>query len=69
MGPVGLMSLHMGRSWSDTRLEDDCLCPKAPCGLVDPENVAPLCPQHGYGTARTMRQLHDSNKCPAREES
>jgi hypothetical protein len=53
----------MGRSWSGTRLEDDCPCGKAPCGLVDSEQIDPECDQHSFGAAKTMRQMHEPNSC------
>lgn len=58
---------HMGRSFSGTRLEDRCPCPKAPCGLVlatgrggDPE-----CPEHSLAAGKTIRQTHRADRCPA----
>lgn len=59
------MSTHYGRSWMDTRLEDECPCEKAPCGLVDARFVNPDCLQHPFNRAQTIRQSHNSNSCPA----
>lgn len=58
--------LHMGRAWAGTAIEDECPCPKAPCGLAmnDPEVV---CEHHNpadWRDSRTMRQMHKSDDCP-----
>lgn len=34
MIPEEVGSMHMGRSWSGSRLEDECPCPQEACGLV-----------------------------------
>jgi hypothetical protein len=57
---------HVGRSWSDTHLEDECPCPKVACGLVDEGRTDPTCSQHPVGRAKTMRQRHFPIDCPAR---
>lgn len=64
MRPHDYMTMHVGRSWNGTRLEDDCPCGKAPCGLVDMALVSPECEQHG-ASFRTMRQIHAPKDCPA----
>jgi hypothetical protein len=56
--PLG--SFHIGRTWSGHPIEDDCPCPKAPCGLV--ETRAPECDQHTF--TKTMRQGHPAADCP-----
>lgn len=59
-----LDSTHIGRSFSGTRLEDDCPCLKAPCGLVsDPSDE---CDQHALLAGKTLRQIHSSENCPGR---
>jgi hypothetical protein len=55
---------HIGRSWNGHPLEDECPCPKAPCGLVLGAERSPDCEQHD-GT-RTIRQAHDEKDCPAK---
>lgn len=55
---------HIGRSWVGTTLEDACPCPKAPCGLVDSDNVSPECDQHPMSAAKTIRQSHTPEDCP-----
>lgn len=55
---------HVGRSFNDTRLEDDCPCPKAPCGLVVSDNAAEDCPEHPWHRAKTIRQSHLGENCP-----
>lgn len=56
---------HIGRSWTGTRLEDVCPCPKEPCGLVDAEKALESCEQgHHWNRARTIRQSHRSDECP-----
>lgn len=56
---------HIGRSWAGHDLEDDCPCPKAPCGLVVQETVAEECDQHPIQAAKTMRQSHRADQCPS----
>lgn len=56
----------MGRSWVGHPVEDACPCHKAACGLVD--EAAAECDQHWFSPfARTMRQIHMSERCPALE--
>lgn len=57
---------HAGRSWSGTVIEDACPCVKEACGLVGEPD--PACEQHGLAHARTMRQGHYADECPARPE-
>ncbi|GAA4034644.1 hypothetical protein GCM10023063_18490 [Arthrobacter methylotrophus] len=59
-----MTALHIGRSFTGTPVEDNCPCPKAPCGLVDVENVHPACDQHPFEHAKTMRQGHPADQCP-----
>lgn len=59
---VGLLRMHVGRSWSGHWVEDECPCPKAPCGLIVMSTASPECEQHD-GT-RTIRQSHFENECP-----
>lgn len=65
--------MHVGRSWKDSPLEDDCPCPKAPCGLVDITldswETTDYCDQHNPAQARTMRQAHYEKNCPALDKS
>jgi hypothetical protein len=59
--------LHVGRSWAGHEVEDDCPCPKAPCGLAAPKNGV-VCEHHNpsdYTQSRTMRQVHQAKDCPA----
>jgi hypothetical protein len=56
---------HIGRSFSGTRLEDDCPCPKAPCGLVDSGDTHPDCEQHPQVRYKTIRQSHRPDECLA----
>lgn len=60
------MSYHLGRSFVGTRLEDDCPCPKAPCGLVLSDGIGSEveCPQHSLAAAKTIRQMHHADDCP-----
>jgi hypothetical protein len=53
---------HVGRSWEGHRLEDACVCAKAPCGLI--ENEDPECDQHGIAANKTLRQIHRADQCP-----
>jgi len=62
---------HMGRQWHGHDIEDECPCPKAPCGLVDTTQRLPTCEQHNPAdpiAARTMRQNHPADACPARTD-
>lgn len=56
---------HIGRSFHGTRLEDDCPCPKGPCGLAIHDGTDHGCDQHDLGAARTIRQMHSAAGCPA----
>jgi len=59
----------MGRQWTGHEIEDQCPCPKAPCGLVDVSQGLPDCEQHNPTNpflARTMRQMHTAEHCPAK---
>jgi len=56
---------HIGRSFHGTRLEDDCPCPKGPCGLATHDGTDHGCDQHDLGAARTIRQMHSAADCPA----
>lgn len=62
------MSTHAGRSWSGTEIEDTCPCPKEACGLVDLFRADPGCPDHWWERAKSMRQGHRAEDCPARAE-
>lgn len=57
---------HIGRSWAGNQLEQDCPCPKAECGLVIASEKFFLneCEQHSGN--KTLRQIHDSENCPAK---
>lgn len=56
-------NIHMGRSWTGHPLEDSCSCPQQPCGLIAEEGALQDCPQHGWGAAKTMRQIHREEDC------
>ena len=53
---------HVGRGWSDIRIEDECPCVQEPCGLVSLGNASPECDQHTV--MKTMRQGHSAQNCP-----
>jgi hypothetical protein len=55
---------HVGRSFSDTRLEDSCPCPKAACGLVISDRIDGACTEHPWQRGKTMRQGHLPADCP-----
>lgn len=57
------MLLHFGRRWEGHEIEDSCPCNQAPCGLI--EIPDPDCPHHSFLAARTMRQVHRADDCPA----
>lgn len=58
---------HVGRSWEGHPLEDECPCPKEPCGLVRVSRADPTCEQHPIARARTIRQAHPPERCPAQQ--
>lgn len=58
--------IHVGRSWTGNKLEEDCPCPKAACGLVLSEHMVDeteKCSQHSG--MKTFRQIHTEENCPA----
>ncbi|QGJ93522.1 hypothetical protein SEA_MUFASA8_74 [Arthrobacter phage Mufasa8] len=57
-------TMHIGRSFTGTRIEDTCPCEKAPCGLVDSSNTHPNCTQHPWQRGNTIRQSHQPENCP-----
>ena len=59
-------TVHMGRGWSGTRIEDECPCPQAPCGLVNSSDTDPACEHHPMSRNKSMRQGHRSDECPGR---
>ena len=56
--------MHIGRSWANHPLEDECPCIQAACGLVDTDYIDPTCRQHSIEAAKTIRQLHYAADCP-----
>jgi hypothetical protein len=58
---------HIGRCWNGSRVEDECPCPKAPCGLVVQGQIDPNCEQHKL--TQTIRQSHPPDKCPAQGDA
>ncbi|WP_052479933.1 hypothetical protein [Streptomyces sp. NBRC 110035] len=62
-----MTTTHIGRSFLGMRpdIEDSCPCPKAPCGLVIADEASPECGQHHWSAAKTMRQSHPADECPA----
>ena len=58
------MRVHAGRGWSGTAIEDECPCPKAPCGLVDLDNISEECTEHPFSRTKTLRQGHPAWQCP-----
>lgn len=67
-GPA-LRNDHIGRSWTTRQIEDACPCEKALCGLVVENAVTEECREHHWSAARTMRQSHPADECPAAEET
>ncbi|GGX26816.1 hypothetical protein [Streptomyces chryseus] len=59
------MSTHVGRSWDGPGdIEATCPCPKAPCGLIDRDNVSDECDQHPYEHMKSIRTRHSADDCP-----
>jgi hypothetical protein len=58
-----ITGMHMGRSFAGTRIEDECPCPKAECGLISSAATDESCDQHTFRTAKTMRQAHPAAHC------
>jgi hypothetical protein len=60
-------SMHVGRSWSGSPLEDACPCPQQPCGLVAVNEADPQCVEHSrILPPKTMRQGHMPDRCKPR---
>jgi hypothetical protein len=53
---------HVGRYWPDMfpALENQCPCPKAPCGLAVPVVEIPCMQHHGQ---EPLRQVHHVDQC------
>jgi hypothetical protein len=64
--PTRTIDYHIGRSWTGSRLEDECPCPQEPCGLIAVSKIDPECPQHAMSAAMTTRQNHYADACPGR---
>ncbi|MFB7479548.1 hypothetical protein ACFUEM_08640 [Streptomyces anulatus] len=59
------MANHIGRSWGGPGdCEALCPCPKAPCGLVDVDNVSEACTQHPPLRCKSIRTSHRPEDCP-----
>ncbi|MFE7399592.1 hypothetical protein [Streptomyces sp. NPDC057557] len=59
------MGIHIGRSWDGPGdIEATCPCPKAPCGLVDRDNLNEDCEQHPPTRHKTIRTRHSADECP-----
>ena len=61
-----MTAIHSGRSWHGHDVEDSCPCNQEACGLVDVFKANPDCTQHPLGRAKSMRQGHDADLCPAK---
>ncbi|WP_435111644.1 DUF6205 family protein [Nocardiopsis synnemataformans] len=59
------MGLHVARGWEPGEIERNCPCLKAPCGLVDYKRADPACTEHHESQAKTIRQHHAADQCPA----
>lgn len=55
---------HVGRSWTGHPIEDECPCPKEPCGLIDSAKSVDECGQHPSRRAKSIRQSHRAEDCP-----
>ena len=60
---------HIGRSWTAHPIENNCPCVKAPCGLVVLREVTEECREHHWSAAKTTRQSHPADQCPALAET
>lgn len=58
-------SWHHGRAWTGHEVEDACPCPQEACGLVSTPD--PDCPEHALVAAKSIRQSHTAENCPAKE--
>jgi hypothetical protein len=63
MPPEG--AWHVGRAWSGHQIEDACPCPQAPCRLVSTAVTDASCEHHPVFRARSLRQGHAAEDCPA----
>jgi len=61
---------HIGRSFPGMTNDNEanCPCAKAPCGLVIQDQVDEECKQHHWSAAKTMRQSHPADACPAAQQ-
>jgi len=57
-------NMHIGRSFSGTRLEDACPCEKQLCGLVKISDISKDCTEHNLLAGKTIRQMHSDEECP-----
>ena len=55
------MTWHIGRSFTDTHIEDSCICPQENCGLISANKRNQKCEQHSL--TKTIRQSHLANDC------
>jgi hypothetical protein len=62
---MGHRDMHIGRSWTGHPLENECPCPKEPCGLIQLDRVVDTCSQHHWSRSKTIRQSHPADLCPA----
>ena len=62
-----LAGRHIGRSWWPVHtIEDGCPCPQAPCGLVIADTADPACPDHSFGSGKSIREAHHAEDCQDR---
>jgi hypothetical protein len=59
------MSFHVGRAFNNHIIEDSCICAQEKCGLVNQDIINPHCDQHAITAAKSLRQSHRAEDCPA----
>jgi hypothetical protein len=58
-------TMHIGRSFVPHHtIEDECICPQQPCGLIKRDEIDPACPEHALTAAKTFRSNHMHKECP-----
>ncbi len=65
MSSEDMLHYHVSRHWSGPGpLEEDCPCPKEPCGFVAGDRADWECDQHHWRFAKSMRSGHSPENCP-----
>jgi hypothetical protein len=59
--------MHVSRHWTGPGArEEECPCPKEPCGFVDTAKAVPECQEHPPNRCKSIRDSHWIEQCPGR---